>query len=71
MNPRENVVSLYRRQGYERAPLGLHLCPALEAEFARRYPEAGGDYLGRPRPRPDDYPGSNVRIGPETAAARA
>ena len=45
MTPRENFLSLYRRQGYEVAPVGMHLCPAQEQEFARRHPEAGGDYL--------------------------
>ena len=45
MTPRENLLSLYRRQGYEVAPVGMHLCPAQEQEFARRHPAAGGDYL--------------------------
>ena len=44
-SPRENLLRLYRRQGYEEAPAGMHLCPALEEEFRRRHPEAGGDYL--------------------------
>ena len=44
-SPRENLLRLYRRQGYDEAPLGMHLCPALEEEFRRRHPEAGGDYL--------------------------
>ena len=41
MTPRENLLSLYRRQGYETAPVYFNLCPALEAEFARRYPGRG------------------------------
>ena len=45
MLPCENVLSLYRRQGYEAAPVGMHFCPDLEKAFARRHPEANGDYL--------------------------
>lgn len=45
ISPRENLLSLYRRQGYAAAPVGMHFCPALEQEFARRHPAAGGDYL--------------------------
>lgn len=45
MNPRENLLRLYRRQGYEEAPVGMHLCPSLEAEFRRRNPGVEGDYL--------------------------
>jgi uroporphyrinogen decarboxylase len=44
-SPREDLLRLYRRQGYERAPVGMHLCPALTAEFRRRYPKAHADYL--------------------------
>ena len=45
MTPRENLLSLYRRTGYETAPISMHFCPALKNEFERRHPEAGGDYL--------------------------
>jgi uroporphyrinogen decarboxylase len=45
MTPRENLLSLYRRKGYEVAPVGMHFCPTLKEEFELRYPEAGGDYL--------------------------
>ena len=45
-NPREDLLHLYRRQGSERVPVGMHFCPALEEEFRRRYPEQNGDYLG-------------------------
>lgn len=38
MNPRENLLSLYRREGYERAPVYFVLCPSLEEEFRKRYP---------------------------------
>jgi hypothetical protein len=27
--PRDNLLRLYRRQGYEYAPVGLDLCPTL------------------------------------------
>ena len=40
MTPRENILSLYRRQGYDYAPVGFHLCPSLEKEFHRRYPDS-------------------------------
>ncbi len=44
-NPREDLLRLYRRQGYRRPPVGMHLCPALVDEFSRRHPECHGDYL--------------------------
>ena len=37
MNPRENLLSLYRRQGYEAAPVHLNLCPKQEAAFREKY----------------------------------
>jgi uroporphyrinogen decarboxylase len=40
MNPRENILSLYRRQGYEKAPVDFHLCPSLEETYKTKY---GGD----------------------------
>jgi hypothetical protein len=33
MTRRENLLSLYRRQGYEHVPVGFGLCPALEAQY--------------------------------------
>jgi len=33
MTPRENLLSMYRRQGYTRAPVRFDLCPALEAQY--------------------------------------
>ncbi len=33
MNPRENLLSLMRRTGYEWAPVDMELCPSLEADF--------------------------------------
>ena len=44
MTPRENLLSLYRRQGYWQAPVGFHLSPSLEREFARRCPDST-DYM--------------------------
>jgi len=38
MNQRENLLSLYRREGYERAPVHFHLCPSLEEQFRQKYP---------------------------------
>ena len=45
LTPRENLLSLYRRQGYEEVPVGMTLCPHQVAEFNRRYPDFKGDYL--------------------------
>ena len=33
MTPRENLLSLLRRTGYEHAPLDMSLCPSLEQEY--------------------------------------
>lgn len=41
MNQRENLLSLYRRAGYEWAPVHFVLCPSLEKKFRQKYP---GDY---------------------------
>lgn len=40
MTPRENLLRLYRREGYECVPVAFNLCPSLMEEFHRRYPEA-------------------------------
>jgi uroporphyrinogen decarboxylase len=40
MTPRENLLSLYRKQGCNQMPVSFVLCPALEGEFKRRYPHA-------------------------------
>ncbi|OXU15427.1 uroporphyrinogen decarboxylase family protein [Sedimentisphaera salicampi] len=40
MNMRENMLSLYRREGYEKAPAGFNLCPSKIEEFQRKHPEA-------------------------------
>jgi uroporphyrinogen decarboxylase len=38
MTPRENVLSLYRRQGYPHAPAQFGLCPSLQ----KKYKEVAG-----------------------------
>jgi len=38
MNQRENLLSLYRREGYEQAPVHFVLCPALAELFRQQYP---------------------------------
>ncbi len=40
MSAKNNFLSLYRREGYNQVPVGFILCPALEAEFKKRYPQA-------------------------------
>jgi uroporphyrinogen decarboxylase len=37
---RDDLLSLYRRQGYKNVPIGLTLCPAQKQQFHRRYPNA-------------------------------
>lgn len=44
MTQRENLLKLYRREGCNEVPVGLHLCPSLEEEFSKRYP-GETDYL--------------------------
>ena len=41
MTARENLLSLYRKTGFESAPVHFHLCPALERTFRERYPGQG------------------------------
>jgi len=38
MTPRENLLSLYRRKGFETAPVCFNLCPSLENEFKKKHP---------------------------------
>ncbi len=40
MTPKDNLLRLYRRQGFEQVPVGFNLCESLEKEFQKRYPEA-------------------------------
>jgi uroporphyrinogen decarboxylase len=49
MTPRENVLGLYRRRGYENAPAFFRLCPSLR----QKYKEVAGDV---PMPEYFDYP---------------
>ena len=41
MTPRDNLLSLYRRTGFEYAPVHFNLCPALEKTFRKKYPGQG------------------------------
>jgi len=38
MTPRENLLSLYRRRGFEQAPVCFNFCPSLENEFKKQHP---------------------------------
>ena len=40
MTPRENLIQLYHRKGYQQVPVGFILCDSLQEEFKRRYPAA-------------------------------
>ncbi len=40
MSPRENLLSLYRRRGFENAPVYFNLCPALECQFRLQHASA-------------------------------
>jgi uroporphyrinogen decarboxylase len=40
MTPRENVIKIYQRKGFDQAPVGFTLCDSLVTEFKKRYPEA-------------------------------
>ncbi len=40
MTPRDNLLGLYRREGFGSVPAGFILCDSLELEFGKRYPEA-------------------------------
>lgn len=37
MNKRENLISLYRRKGYEKAPVSFSLCPSLMEKYRELY----------------------------------
>jgi len=47
---REDLIDLYLRKGYDHAPIGMTLCPALEDEFKKRYPneDCYQDFFGFP-----------------------
>ena len=38
MTLRENLLRLYRRQGFEQVPVCFNLCPELEKQFQQRHP---------------------------------
>lgn len=40
LTPRENLIKLWRREGYEYAPASFWLCPSLVEEFKKRYGNA-------------------------------
>jgi uroporphyrinogen decarboxylase len=40
MTLRDDLLSLYRRQGYRQAPVCFNLCPELERQFRSHYPQA-------------------------------
>ena len=44
MSPSDDLLKLYRRDGYCNAPVGMHLCPSLIEEFKQHYP-GETDYL--------------------------
>jgi uroporphyrinogen decarboxylase len=49
MTPRENLLSLYRRQGYQHAPVEFGLCPSLQEEYKRRAGDTPmEEYFGYP-----------------------
>ena len=50
MNDRENLLSLLRRQGYERVPYYFSLCPSLVNTFKKNSGYNGGyeDYFNFP-----------------------
>ena len=37
MNQRENLLSLYKRTGYEKVPFSFDLCPSLMEKFREIY----------------------------------
>ena len=38
--PKDNLLRLYRKQGFDSVPVGFVLCESLEHEFKRRYPDS-------------------------------
>ena len=44
MTPRENLLSLWRRKGYEAVPVDFALSPAMVEKFLRHHPGHGDDY---------------------------
>jgi len=49
ISQRENIIKLWRREGYEYVPVQFMLCPALVKEFKKRYGEIDhADYFSFP-----------------------
>lgn len=44
LSPRENLMRLWRRQGYEYAPAHFYLCPSLLEQYRTRYGSSFGAY---------------------------
>lgn len=44
ITPRENMLKLFRREGFEYAPVDLQLCPSQVEEFKKRTGQEDGDY---------------------------
>ena len=45
MTPRENLLHLLRREGYETVPVEFMLCPSLEKSFQEEIGGPGADYM--------------------------
>ena len=45
MTPRENLLHLLRREGYETVPVEFMLCPSLEKSFQEEIGGPGSDYM--------------------------
>ena len=76
MTPRENLLKMYRREGYRHAPVTLSLCPALVAHYRRiaretplheyfDYPEGFAALDLRPLPVKDGAATDWTRFHPE------
>jgi uroporphyrinogen decarboxylase len=50
MTPRENMISLYRRTGYQFAPVSFNLCPAMREKMQAAVPDGVslGEYFDYP-----------------------
>ena len=45
MTPRENLLHLLRREGYESVPVEFSLCPSLEKSFREQIGGEDSDYM--------------------------
>ena len=45
MTPRENLLHLLKREGYETVPVEFMLCPSLEKSFQEEIGGPGTDYM--------------------------